>query len=110
MKEELGQSTVELTALLPLLVLVALGTYAVLAAHAAHEQAGIAAEAGAIALLQDRDARAAAQDALPEAAGRRAEIEVNARRVTVAIRPAVPVLARRLTARATADAGPEPNP
>jgi len=70
MNAQHGQSTVELTALLPLLVLLALGAYAVLAAQTAHEQAGAAAEAGAIALLQDRDARAAARDALPNEAER----------------------------------------
>ena len=47
MSDESGQTTVELTALLPLLVVLALGIYAVLAAHAASEQAGTAAEAGA---------------------------------------------------------------
>jgi hypothetical protein len=108
MSDQRGQSSVELAALLPLIVLLTLGAYAVLAAHAAHEQAGTAAEAGAIALLQDRDARAAARDALPGTAARRAAIEVDARRVIVAVRPALPVLASRLTGRATADAGPEP--
>ena len=42
---ERGQATVELTALLPLLAVVALAGYTVLAARAAHEQAGAAAEA-----------------------------------------------------------------
>ena len=108
MNGQRGQSTVELTALLPLLVLLALGAYALLAAHAAGEQAGTAAEAGAIALLQDRDARTAAREALP--AHGRARIRVEGRRVTVTVRPAVPVLAERLAGRATADAGPEPTP
>jgi hypothetical protein len=110
MNAQHGQSTVELTALLPLLVLLALGAYAVLAAHTAHEQAGVAAEAGAIAVLQDRDARTAARDALPKAAERHAEIQIEGPRVTVSVRPSVPVLAARITARATADAGPEPTP
>ena len=104
MSGERGQSTVELTALLPLLALLAIGTHALLAAHGAHEQAGTAAEAGAIALLQDRDARAAARSALPEDA--RATVAVDGRRVTVTVRPALPVLSSELTARATADAGP----
>jgi Flp pilus assembly protein TadG len=108
MTAEHGQATVELTALLPLLVLLALGTHAVLAAHAAHEQAGTAAEAGAIALLQDREPRAAARDALPGGARERSAIAVDGRRVTVSVRPALPLLAARLTGRATADAGPEP--
>jgi hypothetical protein len=110
MTSEHGQSTVELTALLPLLMLLAFGAYAILAAHTAREQAGTAAEAGAIALLQDRDAAAAAREALLGAAHRRTEIAVHDRRVTVAVRPRVPVLAGRLTARVTADAGREPAP
>ena len=104
---ERGQSTVELTALLPLLVVLALGVHALLAAHGAAEQAGTAAEAGAIALLQDRDARAAAAEALPGGTARRARIAVDARRVTVAVRPAIPILGGPLTGHATASAGPE---
>jgi hypothetical protein len=107
MTSERGQSTVELTALLPLLVLLALGAYALLAAHAAREQAGTAAEAGAIAILQDRDPHAAAREAVPGGSPR---IEVRGRRVSVAVPPTVPVLARQLTGHATADAGPEPTP
>jgi hypothetical protein len=107
---ERGQSTVELTALLPLIVVLALGVHALLAAHGAAEQAGSAAEAGAIALLQDRDPREAASAALPAGASRRARIVVADRRVTVAVRPAIPVLAGRLTGRATASAGPEATP
>jgi hypothetical protein len=107
MSTERGQSTVELTALLPLLMLLVLGSYAVLAAHGAREQAGTAAEAGAIALLQDRDPATAAREAL---AHREAEVEVRGRRVTVTVHPRVPILADRLTARVTADAGQEPAP
>ena len=109
MNRQRGQSTVELTALLPLLMLLAFGAYAVLAAHAAREQAGTAAEAGAIALLQDRDPTGAAREALP---GRRAQIEVRGRRVTVTVRPAVQprFLTEALATTASADAGPEPAP
>lgn len=107
---ERGQATVEITALLPLLIVVALSAYTVLAALAAHEQAGAAAEAGAVALLQDRDARAAAHDALPAAARRRATVALDGGRVRVAVRPRVPLLAGRLEARVTADAGPRSAP
>lgn len=103
MSGEHGQSTVELTALLPLIALLALGIHALLAAHAAREQAGTAAEAGAIALLQNRDARAAARSALP--GDSHATVDVGGHRVTVTVRPTVPVLSGVLTARATADAG-----
>jgi hypothetical protein len=110
MSAQNGQSTVELTALLPLLMLLAMGAYAMLAAHGAHEQAGTAAEAGAIAMLQDRDPEAAAREALPGTAAHRATIAVRGRRITVTVRPPVPVLGTRLDARVTADAGEEPTP
>ena len=103
-----GQATVELAALLPLLAVVALAAYAMLAGLAAGEQAGVAAEAGAIALLQDRDPASAARDALPE--GALAAVRVDGRRVTVAVRPRVPLVARLLRTRVTAHAGPEPAP
>jgi hypothetical protein len=102
-----GQATVELVALLPLLLLTALAAAAVIAAHAAGEQAGQSAEAGAVALLRGDDARAAALRALPDPARRRAAIAVRGRRVTVALRPRLPIhaLERPLIARVTADAG-----
>ncbi len=100
---ERGQATVELTALLPLLALVAVCAYAVLAARSAHEQAGAAAEAGAVAILQGRDARAAARGALPR--GAHAKVAVDGARVQVTVRPRVPLLAGRLRGRVVADAG-----
>jgi len=109
---EAGQATVELVALLPLLIVVALTAAALLAGHAAGEHAGQAAQAGAMALLQGGDPRAAARAALPTAARDGAKIEVDGRRITVHVRPRLPIaaLASPLTARATADAGPEPSP
>jgi len=107
---ERGQATVELAALLPLVVVVALAAYGTLAGLAAGEQAGVAAEAGAIAFLQDRDPAVAARVALPEDLRRSAAISVGERRVTVAVRPRVPLVARLLRARVTAHAGPEPAP
>ena len=90
--------------------MVALAAYAMLAGLSAGEQAGVAAEAGAIAVLQDRDAAAAARAALPAAARRAAVVGVRGRRVTVAVRPRVPLVARLLRSRVSADAGPEPAP
>ncbi len=110
MTSEDGQATVELAALLPLLAVVALAAYATLAGLAAGEQAGVAAEAGAIALLQDRDATAAVRAALPAPARRAAVVRVRGRRVTVAVRPRVPLVARLLRAQVSAHAGPEPAP
>jgi hypothetical protein len=107
---ERGQATVELAALLPLVAVIALAGYALLAGLSAGEQAGVAAEAGAIALLQDRDPAVAARAALPEATRRRAAVTVAGRRVTVAVRPRVPLVARLLRTRVSAHAGPEPAP
>jgi len=105
-----GQATVELAALLPLLAVIALAAYAMLAGLAAGEQAGVAAEAGAIALLQDRDPATAARDALPHDVREAAAVHVRGRRVTVAVRPRVPLVARLLRTRVSAHAGPEPSP
>ena len=109
---ERGQATVELVALLPLLAVVGVTVFAVIAAASAAEHAGQAAEAGAVALLQDGDAAAGARAALPARVRGRARVDVAARRVTVEVRPTLPlgVLEAALTARATADAGPEPAP
>jgi hypothetical protein len=107
---ESGQATVELVGLMPLVALVAIAGFTAVAAFSAHEQAGSAAEAGAVALLQDGDARAAARAALPAGLDRRAEIQLHGRQVTVTVRPRVPLLARHLEATVTTDAGPEPKP
>ena len=110
MSAERGQATVELAALLPLVAVIALAAYALLAGLSAGEQAGVAAEAGAIALLQDRDPVVAARAALPGRALRGLSVEVEGRRVTVAVHPRVPLVARLLRARVSAHAGPEPAP
>lgn len=104
-----GQATVELVALLPLLIAVALAAGQALAAGVAHELAGQAAQAGAMALVQgDGDAAAAARDALPGWSRDRVRVVVRGRRVRVVVRPVavLPGLAGRLTADRTADAGP----
>jgi hypothetical protein len=107
---EAGQATVELVALIPLLLIVALAAAALLAGHGAREQAGHAAQAGAMAMLQGGDPRESARRALPAGVRRRAAVEVHGRRVTVRVRPAVPVVARAMTAEVTADAGPDASP
>jgi hypothetical protein len=103
-----GQASVELVALLPLAALVALAIGQLLAAGAAGELAGNAAEAGAAALLQGADPAAAARAALPGWSRDRAVVHVAGRRVEVRVRPrtVVPLLADRLVATASADAGP----
>ncbi len=105
-----GQATVELVALLPLLLIVALAAAALLAGHGAREQAGTAAQAGAMAMLQGGDPRESARRALPTAVRGRTTIEIDGRRVTVRVRPSLPLVARAMTAAVTADAGPEPAP
>jgi hypothetical protein len=103
-----GQATVELVAMLPLAVLLALAVGQLLAAGAARELAGNAATAGAAALVQGLDPRGAARDALPGWSERRVDVRVIGRRVRVRVRPisVVPGLADELAATVTADAGP----
>lgn len=105
---ERGQASVELVAMVPLLVAVALALGQLLAAGAARELAGHAAEAGAIALGRGADPRAAARDALPGWSRERLEVEVKGRRVRATLQPLplVPPLAERLRSSVTADAGP----
>src|SRR3954454_1444486 len=105
-----GQASIEILGLLSLGALIALVVSTVLAAHTADEQAGEAAEAGALVLLQGGgDPRSAAKQALPERAQRRATITVDGRRVRVRVRPRlvvpVPGLADLLAGAAQADAG-----
>src|SRR4051794_23897687 len=78
-----GQSTVEVVALLPLLLAVGLAVFTVLNAGRAEEAAGSAAEAGAAALLQGREPRAAVRHALGGWPRQRAEVRLDGRRVTV---------------------------
>ena len=105
-----GQASVELVAMLPLLVAVALALGQLLAAGAARELAGHAAEAAAIAIGRGENARDAAHEALPGWSRERLRVEVDGRRVraTVTPFPLVPPLADRLRTTVTADAGPAP--
>jgi hypothetical protein len=105
---EVGQASIELVALLPLTLIIGLGILTLLASRAASGQAAAAAQAGAMALIQDADAREAARAALPGAA--RATISVDGRAITVTVRPETQLgfLANALSATASADAGPEP--
>ena len=110
MSAERGQATVELAALLPLVAVIALAAYALLAGLSRASRPAVAAEAGAIALLQDRDPAVAARAALPRGAAPRGRRRGSGRRVTVAVRPRVPLVARLLRTRVSAHAGPEPAP
>lgn len=108
MSRSSGQATVELVGILPLALLVALAIGQLLAAGAARELAGNAAEAGAVAILQGGDPKAAALDALPGWSDDRAEVRVAGRVVRVRLRPVavVPGVGDRLAATVVADAGP----
>ena len=106
---ESGQATVELLALIPVVVAVGIAAFCVLAAGRAREVAGHAAGAGAVALLQDGDPKAAAR----RAAGRSSAsvlVTVEDRVVTVRVSPRLPVrpLQGILSATRSADTGPEP--
>ena len=103
-----GQATVELIALLPLTVILTLGLLTFLAADRAHERAAEAAQAGARALLNDRDAQEAACTALGRSPRCSGGVRVSGRAVTVRVRPKGPFarLNRSLEAVETAKAGP----
>jgi hypothetical protein len=103
-----GQAAVELVALLPLLVAVALGILQALAAGVAAELAGHAAQSGAVAVAEGRDGAAAARAALPGWARARIRVELHGTRVRVEVTPPslLSGIGARLTTSATADAGP----
>src|SRR4051794_41759126 len=107
MSREDGQSTVELVAMLPLLVAVAFAIGQLLMAGAASEYAGHAAEAGAMALLEGGDPAKAARDAVPGWSRSRLDVRVRGGSVRVAVRPTrlVPPLADLLVAHAEAETG-----
>ncbi len=105
-----GQASVELIGVLPFVMLIALVAFTFLSARTANEQAGEAAEAAAVALLQGSDPRAAAEAALPAAVRRHARVTIDADHVRVHVRPRLPLpgLAERLAGDAQADAAPRP--
>lgn len=104
-----GQASVEAVALMPLLLAVVVAAGQLLAAGVSRELAAHSATAGAAALIQGRDARAAARHALPGWADPGASVTVSGREVSVRLRPpGVPGVAALLEAQAEADAGPAP--
>jgi hypothetical protein len=103
-RRDSGQASIELVGALPLLVAVALGAGQALSAGLARELADHAAEAGAVAALQDADAASAARRALPGWARSRVAVHVARDAVRVDLRPPtlIPGVASLLTASATA--------
>jgi hypothetical protein len=106
--EEDGQSTVELVAALPALLLTGLLALQLLATGYALTLADGAAEAGALALVSGGDAREASRDALPDWAEDDVEVSVEGGRVVVRLRPPspLPALADRLAVTSSAVARP----
>ena len=103
--EQRGQATVEVAAVLPLVAVVALAAGQLLAAGAAEELAGHAAEAGAVALSQGREPAGAARAGLPGWARDRVRVSVDGTvvRVRIAPRSLFPGASALLVADARAD-------
>jgi hypothetical protein len=104
-----GQSTVELIAALPALLLAALVAFQLLAAGYALTLADGAAEAGALALAAGKPAAEAARDAVPGWAADDVHVSVQGGRVTVRVRPLspIPTLSSRLVVTSSAQARPK---
>jgi hypothetical protein len=105
-----GQASVEAIALLPVLAVVVAAILSVFAAGAASEAADAAAHSAAVALIQGGDPKAAARETLDDWPARATRIDVRGGRVTVTVRPQVPVpfVARALEARTITDAAASP--
>jgi hypothetical protein len=104
-----GQASVETVALVPVILVVALACVQLLLAGLAHELAGHAAEAGAVAAIEGVTAPAdAARDALPGWSRSRLRVTVSRDRVEVHVSPptVLPGLAGLLGTTATAKAAP----
>jgi hypothetical protein len=86
-----GQASVELIAALPALALAAALAVQLLLVGYSLTIADGAAEAGGLAGVAGRDARAAARDALPGWARARSEVTAGAGRVRVEVRPPAPL-------------------
>lgn len=107
-----GQATVELLAIVPLLMLVSLLGFCLLAAGRARELAAHAAAAGAMAVLQDGEPDDAARAALPRSSADIARIHVRGGTVTVTVRPRLPlpVIDRLVTVTQSSHAGAPAHP
>ena len=101
---ERGQASVELVALLPVLLLVAVAAVQMLVVGYSAVLAGNAAEAGALTLAARGDPEAAARSALPGWSRKRVEVAVKGGHVRVRVRPPVLLgpLARELEVTAEA--------
>jgi hypothetical protein len=104
-----GQSTVELVAALPALLLAGLLALQLLVTGYALTVADGAAEAGALALASGRPAVSAVRNALPGWAEDDVDVSIEGGRVTVRLRPPspLPALADRLAVTSSAVARPK---
>jgi hypothetical protein len=96
-----GQATVELVALMPVVAGLALLLLQLLAGGRAVTLADHAAEAGAIAVAQGRDPRAAAREAVPGWSRAGLRVRLDGGRVRVRLRP--PALSAGLAERLAAE-------
>jgi hypothetical protein len=103
-----GQASVETVAAVPLVAAIVVLLVELLAAGADRELAGHAAEAGAVALIEGADAKAAVRDALPGWSRSGLTVDVRGQTVHVRLRPplVIPGLAGPLEATSEASAGP----
>ena len=83
----LGQSTVEVVGMLPVLAIVAFAALQILAAGLAAELADHPAEAGAVAILEGTDPHDAAKHAIPGWSGAHVDVAVHGKTVRVRVRP-----------------------
>ena len=104
MDSERGQSSVELVAGFPALLLAGIVALQLLAVGYSLTLADAAAEAGALAVAVGRDPEPAVDEALPGWAGDRVEVDAAGGRVTVELRPPAPLaaVAERLAVSSTA--------
>jgi hypothetical protein len=109
MGKEAGQSTVELVAALPALLLAGLLALQLLVAGYALTLADGAAEAGALALASGRPAADAAREALPDWAKDDVDVSIGDGRVTVRLRPPslLPAVADGFTVTSSAAVRPK---
>jgi pilus assembly protein CpaE len=97
-RAQLGQASIELIGLLPVVIAIGLAFLQLLATGYAKVLAASAAEAGALALAAGGDARAGVREALPGWSRARAQVFVRADEVEVRVEPPSPLngLAERL--------------
>ena len=87
--EERGQASIELIAIVPILLLVLIGVVQLFSYGAATDSAASAVEAGAIALIQGENATAVIANSLPSNIRKRAKISVTDREVKIVVEPSM---------------------